>query len=65
MNYQQHRNHVTDGDYPWPSCPWCAQFVISPAIREMRNEYRYPNGVVLADELDERHADLGVIGIGE
>ena len=57
MNYQQHRNHVLDGDYPHPSCPWCAEFIIAPAIREMRNDYRRPDGVTFTDDLHDSDAD--------
>jgi len=57
MNPIQHRNHIADGDYPWPSCPWCEQFIIAPAVREIRNEYRYPDGVTFIDELDDSDAD--------
>jgi hypothetical protein len=40
MTYQQHRNHVIDGEYPWPECQFCELWIIRPAIREMRNDYR-------------------------
>lgn len=56
MTYQQHRNHVLDGDYPWPECPYCEQFVIAPAIREMRNEYR-TTGRYMPDDDDKGESE--------
>lgn len=33
MNYQRHRDHVADGTYPWPACPYC-QAAIKAANRD-------------------------------
>jgi hypothetical protein len=57
MTYLQHRNHVADGTDPWPGCQFCEAFIIQPAIREYRGEYRSLKGRVFVDldgaELDE------------
>jgi hypothetical protein len=61
VNYQQHRNHLNDGTYPWPGCYWCQQFIVQPAIREMRNHYPRLTGRVFTDldgiDLDELAAE--------
>jgi hypothetical protein len=62
MNYQQHRNHVQDGDYPWPNCQFCERFVIDPALRRMRGECsgdpaETNRHVISLDEFDELAAE--------
>jgi hypothetical protein len=57
MDYQQHKNHTADGMGPWPCCQFCEQWIIQPAIREFRGEYRSLKGRVFVDldgaQLDE------------
>jgi hypothetical protein len=61
MTYLQHRNHVPDGMDPWPSCQFCQQFIVQPAIREYRGGYRSLKGRVFVDldgaQLDELTAE--------
>jgi hypothetical protein len=57
MTYQQHRNHVLDGDAPWPECPYCEAFILAPCRREVANEWRDTGTRVLLDELREHDAD--------
>jgi hypothetical protein len=59
-SYDDHLYHVNSGWFPLPAevCRYCDQFIIQPAIREMRNDYR-TNGrcATSIDDLDESDAD--------